>query len=106
MALRAAERQTDTSVPLYLLRDPSKPGRFTYTFSVAIGSFPGSLRSYAHQKYILVFRLVESLGDPGEPVSQVVVENPVNNSPFDEPTRHFRFNDESRRGGNPCIQPL
>jgi type III restriction enzyme len=27
-------------------------------------------------------------------VSQVVIENPIINSPFDEPTRHFRFNDE------------
>jgi hypothetical protein len=26
-------------------------------------------------------------------VSQVVIENPIINSPFDEPTRHFRFND-------------
>ena len=25
---------------------------------------------------------------------QVVIENPIINSPFDEPTRHFRFNDE------------
>jgi hypothetical protein len=27
-------------------------------------------------------------------VSQVVIENPIINSPFDEPTRHFRFNEE------------
>ncbi|MDP2898732.1 MAG: DEAD/DEAH box helicase family protein [bacterium] len=27
-------------------------------------------------------------------MSQVVIENPVINSPFDEPTRHFRFTDE------------
>jgi type III restriction enzyme len=27
-------------------------------------------------------------------VSQVVIENPIINSPFDEPTRHFRFDDE------------
>jgi type III restriction enzyme len=27
-------------------------------------------------------------------MSQVVIENPIVNSPFDEPTRHFRFNDE------------
>ncbi len=25
---------------------------------------------------------------------QVVIENPIINSPFDEPTRHFRFADE------------
>src|SRR5450755_5149894 len=25
---------------------------------------------------------------------QVVIENPIINSPFDEPTRHFRFSDE------------
>jgi len=25
---------------------------------------------------------------------QVVIENPVINSPFDEPARHFRFGDE------------
>jgi type III restriction enzyme len=31
---------------------------------------------------------------PGEKVSQVVIENPIINSPFDEPTRHFRFSDE------------
>jgi type III restriction enzyme len=30
----------------------------------------------------------------GERVSQVVIENPIINSPFDEPTRHFRFNDK------------
>ena len=29
-----------------------------------------------------------------ECVSQVVIENPIINSPFDEPTRHFRFDDE------------
>lgn len=27
-------------------------------------------------------------------MSQVVIENPVINSPFDEPRRHFRFTDE------------
>ena len=27
-------------------------------------------------------------------MSQVVIENPVINSPFREPTRHFRFTDE------------
>jgi type III restriction enzyme len=27
-------------------------------------------------------------------VRQVVIENPIINSPFDEPTRHFRFSDE------------
>jgi type III restriction enzyme len=31
----------------------------------------------------------------GTPVTrQVVIENPIINSPFDEPTRHFRFSDE------------
>ncbi len=28
-------------------------------------------------------------------MSQIVIENPVINSPFDEPTRHFRLSDES-----------
>lgn len=27
-------------------------------------------------------------------MSQVVIENPIINSPFEEPTRHFRFSDE------------
>ena len=27
-------------------------------------------------------------------MSQVIIENPIINSPFDEPTRHFRFSDE------------
>ena len=27
-------------------------------------------------------------------MSQVIIENPIINSPFDEPTRHFKFNDE------------
>ena len=27
-------------------------------------------------------------------MSQVVIENPILNGPFDEPTRHFRFTDE------------
>ena len=27
-------------------------------------------------------------------MSQVVIENPIINAPFDEPTCHFRFNDE------------
>ena len=27
-------------------------------------------------------------------MSQVVIENPIINSPFSEPTRHFRFSDE------------
>ena len=27
-------------------------------------------------------------------MSQVVIENPIINSPFDEPTRYFRFTDE------------
>lgn len=27
-------------------------------------------------------------------MSQVVIDNPIINSPFDEPTRHFRFSDE------------
>ena len=36
-----------------------------------------------------------ALRDPGRSsMSQVVIENPIINSPFDEPTRHFRFSDE------------
>ena len=27
-------------------------------------------------------------------MTQVVIENPIINSPFDEPTQHFRFTDE------------
>jgi type III restriction enzyme len=27
-------------------------------------------------------------------MAQVVIENPITNSPFAEPTRHFRFGDE------------
>jgi type III restriction enzyme len=27
-------------------------------------------------------------------MNQVVIENPIINSPFDEPARHFRFTDE------------
>ena len=27
-------------------------------------------------------------------MSQVAIENPIINSPFDEATRHFRFSDE------------
>ena len=27
-------------------------------------------------------------------MSQVVIENPIINSPFDEPTRHFRYSDQ------------
>ena len=27
-------------------------------------------------------------------MSQVITENPIINSPFEEPTRHFRFSDE------------
>ena len=27
-------------------------------------------------------------------MSQVVIENPIINAPFDEPSRHFRFSDE------------
>ncbi len=27
-------------------------------------------------------------------MSQVIIENTIINSPFDEPTRHFRFTDE------------
>ena len=27
-------------------------------------------------------------------MSQVVIENPIINSPFDEPARHFKFDDE------------
>jgi hypothetical protein len=30
---------------------------------------------------------------------QVVIENPIINSPFDEPTRRFRFNDEEISDG-------
>jgi hypothetical protein len=28
------------------------------------------------------------------PMRQVVIENPILNSPYDEPNRHFRFSDE------------
>jgi hypothetical protein len=37
---------------------------------------------------------IRSFCTAGEQVSQVVIENLIINSPFDEPTRHFRFNDE------------
>jgi type III restriction enzyme len=59
-----------------------------------LSQMPRLAPSWTHQKYILVFRLVELLGDLGEQLSQVVIENPIINSPFDEPTRHFRFDDE------------
>jgi type III restriction enzyme len=36
--------------------------------------------------------LAKSMGMPV--TKQVVIENPIINSPFDEPTRHFRFSDE------------
>jgi type III restriction enzyme len=32
-------------------------------------------------------------------MSQVVIENPIINSPFDEPTRHFRFTEEGITDG-------
>jgi hypothetical protein len=32
-------------------------------------------------------------------VKQVVIENPIINAPFDEPTRHFRFTDQGRSLG-------
>ena len=31
-------------------------------------------------------------------MSQVVIENPIINSPFSEPTRHFRFVDGGFKG--------
>jgi hypothetical protein len=34
---------------------------------------------------------IHSLYMAGERMSQVVIENAIINSPFDEPTRHFRF---------------
>jgi hypothetical protein len=37
---------------------------------------------------------IRSFCTAGERVSQVVIENPIINSPFDEPIRHFRFNDD------------
>jgi type III restriction enzyme len=41
-------------------------------------------------------RFFSSLLDAPEPfnMSQVVIENPIINSPFDEPTHHFKFSDE------------
>ena len=36
----------------------------------------------------------KSAGKKGDRMSQVVIENPIINSPFDEPIRHFRFSDE------------
>ena len=30
----------------------------------------------------------------GKKMKQVVIENPILNSPFEEPTRHFKFSDE------------
>jgi hypothetical protein len=55
--------------------------------------------------------LVESLGDLGEQVSQVVIENPIINSPFDVPTRRFKFNDggiteEEVSGGSTSFKKL
>jgi type III restriction enzyme len=35
-----------------------------------------------------------SAGKEWDHMSQVVIENPIINSPYDEPTRHFRFTDE------------
>jgi hypothetical protein len=34
-----------------------------------------------------------SFSTAGERVSQVVIEDPITNSPFDEPTRRFKFTD-------------
>jgi hypothetical protein len=36
----------------------------------------------------------QSAGKKGDRMSQVVIESPIINSPFDEPVRHFRFSDE------------
>ena len=30
-------------------------------------------------------------------MSQVVIENPILNSPFNEPARHFKFTDEGKQ---------
>lgn len=30
----------------------------------------------------------------GPPIADVIIENPILNSPFREPTRHFKFDDE------------
>src|SRR3989442_5188565 len=39
-------------------------------------------------------RLYGSARKERDRMSQVVIETPIINSPFDEPTRHFRFTDE------------
>ena len=46
-------------------------------------------------------------------MEQVVIENPVINSPFSEPTRHFRFNDDGitneiieERRESACFVPI
>jgi hypothetical protein len=39
---------------------------------------------------------IRSICVAGERVSQVVIENPIINSLFDEPTSHFGFDDEER----------
>src|ERR1022692_1109585 len=48
-----------------------------------------------YEEYALHSRLVKSkLSVECDSMSQVVIENPIINSPFDEPARHFRFSDE------------
>jgi type III restriction enzyme len=53
---------------------------------------------------------------PTQPVAPVIIDNPILNSPFREPTRHFKFDDqgitnevmaERRRSGYfiPIAQP-
>ena len=52
-------------------------------------------RSRRRHERAALFRRVRT-GNVGgrSSMSQVVIENPIINSPFDEPTRHFRFSDE------------
>src|SRR5262245_19528150 len=44
---------------------------------------------------VIIERVCEPEAPPDRrPMSQVVIENPILNSPFEEPRRHFKFTDE------------
>jgi len=60
-----------------------------------------------------MLHLTDVVLDYGGAMEQVVIENPVINSPFSEPTRHFRFNDDgitneiiAERRESACFVPI
>jgi len=71
-----------------------RKARASHGLSRATCQWPVTLRRTEEGSCLATKLTKQIVTRPQQSMSQVVIENPILNSPFEEPSRHFRFGDE------------